>query len=87
MQQLRITRGIRERIGDTVVDGGQAGCSGMPDPSRLKGPHNYAGRIIATIFTCGIYSFWWEYDIMTEGNRHFEENWAWEDSLRHALGG
>jgi hypothetical protein len=24
---------------------------------------------------------------MTEGNQHFEENWVWEDNLRHALGG
>jgi len=52
-----------------------------PDPARLKGPHNYVGRIIATVFTCGIYSLWWEYDIMTEGNRHFETNWRWEDHL------
>jgi hypothetical protein len=52
-----------------------------PDPARLKGPHNYIGRIIATFFTCGIYAFWWEYDIMTEGNRHFETNWRWEDHL------
>jgi hypothetical protein len=56
-----------------------------PDPGRLKGPHNYAGRIIATIFTCGIYSLWWEYDIMTEGNRHFEINWRWEDNLAQSV--
>ena len=35
---------------------------------------------MATIFTCGIYGFWWEYDVMTDGNRHFRENWAWEDA-------
>jgi hypothetical protein len=52
-----------------------------PNPGRLKGPHNYVGRIIATIFTCGIYGYFWEYDVMTEGNRHFQEAWRWEDGL------
>ena len=49
--------------------------------------HSYAGRIIATIFSFGIYMFWWQYNIMEDTNRHFEENWGWEDGLRHALGG
>ena len=53
----------------------------QPDPSRLKGKHNYVGRIIATIATCGIYALWWQYDVMTEGNVHFEHNWRWEDGL------
>jgi hypothetical protein len=52
-----------------------------------KQPHNYVGRIVATIFSLGIYSAWWIYNLMTEANQHFEENWAWEDSLRGALGG
>ena len=52
-----------------------------PDPSRLKAPHNYVGRVIAAIFTCGIYTFFWEYDVMTEGNAHFQTNWQWEDNL------
>jgi hypothetical protein len=56
-----------------------------PDPARLKGPHNYVGRVIATIFTCGIYSLWWEYNIMTEGNTHFTENWKWEDDLARSV--
>jgi hypothetical protein len=52
-----------------------------PDATRLKAKHNYGGRIVATILTCGIYGLWWEYDVMTEGNRHFQHNWTWEDSL------
>lgn len=52
-----------------------------PDPSRLKGKHNYVGRIIATICTLGLYMFWWLYNVMVEGNRHFETNWQWEDSF------
>jgi hypothetical protein len=64
-----------------------------PDPSRLKGRHNYVARILVTIVTCGIYGFWWLYDVMVEWNRHFEHNWAWEDvvaasvqNLVHARG-
>jgi len=56
-----------------------------PDPSRLHQPENYVGRIIATIFTCGIYGLFWLYNIMDDGNRHFAENWAWEDSLAQAV--
>jgi len=56
-----------------------------PDPSRVKGQHNYAGRIVATIFTCGIYAYWWQYDLMVEGNRHFGHNWPWEDALANAV--
>ena len=52
-----------------------------------KQPYNYAGRIVASIFSLGIYLLWWLYNLMVDGNEHFEENWAWEDSLRHALGG
>jgi hypothetical protein len=56
-----------------------------PDPGRLHHPHNYVGRILASVFTCGIYTLWWMYDVMEDGNRHFTENWAWEDSLARAL--
>jgi hypothetical protein len=57
----------------------------QPDPTRLKGRHNYVGRIIATIASCGIYGLWWLYDVMVEGNRHFQHNWAWEDALAPAV--
>jgi hypothetical protein len=28
-----------------------------------------------------LYHLWWLYDIMTDLNRHFEDNRAWEDAL------
>jgi hypothetical protein len=56
-----------------------------PDPGRVKAQHNYAGRIVAAIFTCGIYGLWWEYDLMVEVNTHFAHNWPWEDSLAQAV--
>ena len=52
-----------------------------PDPYRVKGKQNYVGRIVASFFTCGIYLFWWVYDMQVEGNRHVEGNWAFEDAV------
>lgn len=55
-----------------------------PDAALLKGNHNYVGRIVAAIFSFGIYMLWWTADIMREGNDHFRANWAWEDWLARA---
>ncbi|MDQ6853575.1 MAG: DUF4234 domain-containing protein [Actinomycetota bacterium] len=67
---------IYARLGQTVP---------APDPSRMKGQHNYVGRIIATIGSCGVYTYWWFYNLMDEGNRHFQWNWPWEDALAGAI--
>jgi hypothetical protein len=56
-----------------------------PDQSRVKGPDNYTGRILATIFTLGIYMFWWFYNQMDEPNKHFTSTWAQEDALVNAV--
>jgi hypothetical protein len=56
-----------------------------PDPSRVKAKHNYVGRVIATIASCGIYFYWWIYDLQVEGNRHLEQNWPWDDALMAAV--
>jgi hypothetical protein len=56
-----------------------------PNPARLKGRHNYVARVIVMFLTCGVYSLWWLYDLMVEGNRHFEENWQWEDDLAQSV--
>jgi hypothetical protein len=52
-----------------------------PDQGQVKRPDNYAGRIVATIFSFGIYMFWWFYNQMDEPNKHFTSNWAQEDAL------
>jgi hypothetical protein len=52
-----------------------------PDPARQKGRQNIAGRIVATIFSCGVYFYWWLYNMMDDVNKHFLWNWPWEDSL------
>ena len=51
----------------------------------MKGQQNYVGRIVATIFSFGIYLFWWWYNQMIEPNRHFQNNWAQEDTLAAAV--
>jgi hypothetical protein len=56
-----------------------------PDPNRVKGRHNYVGRIVATVFSVGIYLLWWYHDMMVEPNRHFYTNWAQEDALASAV--
>jgi hypothetical protein len=56
-----------------------------PDRDRVKGPDNYVGRIVATIFSLGIYMFWWFYNQMEEPNKHFASNWAQEDELVNAV--
>jgi hypothetical protein len=69
---------IYTRLGTPVI---------APDPNRLHQPQNYLGRILATIFSCGVYGLFWLYNVMDDGNRHFVENWAWEDSLAQAVQG
>jgi hypothetical protein len=71
----------------TTIYGRLGASVAPPDPNRLKAKHNYAGRVIATLLTCGIYLFWWTYDVMVEGNRHFEHNWRWEDDLAASVQG
>jgi hypothetical protein len=56
-----------------------------PPPRQTKEPHNIAGRIIATIASCGLYSYWWLYDLMVEPNEHFRRDWAWEDAVVTAV--
>jgi hypothetical protein len=56
-----------------------------PGPDQVKSPDNYIGRIAATIFSFGIYMFWWYYDQMEEPNKHFADNWAQEDELVRAV--
>ena len=56
-----------------------------PEQGQVKGPDNYVGRILAAIFTLGIYMFWWFYNQMDEPNKHFTSNWAQEDELVKAV--
>jgi hypothetical protein len=57
----------------------------FPDQLRVKHPHNYVGRVVATVFSFGIYFLWWYYNMMREGNEHFYKNWTQEDALANAV--
>ncbi|MFN8035105.1 MAG: DUF4234 domain-containing protein [Acidimicrobiia bacterium] len=46
---------------------------------------NYVGRIVATVFSFGIYGLWWLYNMMDDPNRHFRLNWSWEDALAETV--
>jgi hypothetical protein len=56
-----------------------------PDPARVKGQQNYVARVIVSLLTCGIYVFWWIYDMQVEGNRHLEINWPFENAVVEAV--
>jgi hypothetical protein len=56
-----------------------------PDPARVKGQQNYVARVIVSILTCGIYTYWWIYDMQVEGNRHLEMNWPFDDAIAGAV--
>ncbi|MCU1459537.1 MAG: hypothetical protein JWL73_3629 [Actinomycetia bacterium] len=56
-----------------------------PDPAYRKQPYRYVARVIVTVVTLGFYSFWWQYNLMEDGNAHFRRNWAWEALLLGAL--
>src|SRR5712671_5432912 len=45
-----------------------------PDQRRVKRPDNYVGRIVAAVFSFGIYKFWWYYNQMEVPNKHFAGN-------------
>ncbi len=50
-------------------------------PQPAKEPHNYVGRVLAALFSLGLYTLWWLYDLMEDGNRHFSDDWPWEDAV------
>jgi len=52
-----------------------------PGQGHVKGPDNYVGRILAAIFSLGIYMLWWFHDQMEKPNGHFISNWAEEDHM------
>jgi hypothetical protein len=56
-----------------------------PAAGRVKRPHNYVGRTVATVVSFGIYFLWWYYNMMMEPNRHFYLNWAQEDALASVI--
>ncbi|HEY2301687.1 MAG TPA: hypothetical protein VGH66_07330 [Acidimicrobiales bacterium] len=67
---------IYGRLGQTIP---------YPATDRVKGRHNYVGRIVASVFSLGFYMFWWVHNLMEEPNRHFETNWTQEDDLAAAV--
>jgi hypothetical protein len=63
------------------------GAALPPPVAAAKQPHNYVGRLLAVVFTLGLYSLWWVADLMREGNESFQQDYAWEDALSNAIAG
>jgi hypothetical protein len=78
-------RRSRRRAGLSLSYGRLGQHVPSPDQGQVKRPDNYVARILATIFTFGIYLFWWFYNQMDEPNKHFTGNWAQEDHLVNAV--
>lgn len=46
---------------------------------------SFAGYLLLSIVTCGIYYFYWMYVLIDDGNRHVEMQVQWEDFIYSAL--
>ena len=69
-----------ELVAIAVALGGPLAPHALP-VAVVKGPHNVAGRIVAVLASCGVYAYWWLFNLMDEGNRHFDRDAAWEDQF------
>lgn len=62
---------------------------GMSSQSSMAAPtipeRSFAMFIVLTIFTCGIYGFYWLYVLVNDGNYHLEAQVQWEDYIYSAL--
>ena len=64
----------------------KVGLSGQTSNAVPNIPdRNFAVYLIASIFTCGIFSFYWLYVLVDDGNQHFEAQVQWEDFIYSAL--
>ena len=59
---------------------GQAGAAAPNMPDR-----NFALYLLLSLFTCGIFSFYWLYVLVEDGNQHVEAQVQWEDFIYSAL--
>jgi hypothetical protein len=82
---------VRHERHERAVEAGLSDLFGrlglaLPAPvPATKQAHNYVGRILAVVFTLGIYSLWWVADLMREGNADFQQDYAWEDALEQGV--
>lgn len=64
-----------------AIYGGLGVPMSLPAHVGPKPQHNYVGRIIALVASCGLYALWWTYNLMIEGNEHQRRNWASDDAF------
>lgn len=84
LDQDLVKHGLAEAGAETELATIVAALGGPlpPRPAPVtKAHHNYGGRIVAVFASCGLYAYWWLFNLMDEGNRHFARDWAWEDAV------
>lgn len=80
---------VKHEAAETAAEDELAGIFGqlgmevaLPARMTVKSEqHNYVGRIIASLVTCGLYGMWWLYNLMVEANQHFQSDWLREDAF------
>lgn len=68
---------VLQRLGHPVT---------VPRRAKPVRDRNTALYVILTIVTLGIWSCYWRYAVMKDGNDHFDDDAAMEDALLRALG-
>ena len=80
---------VKHEAAETAAENELAGIFGQLGmevalPARMTtktAQHNYVGRIIATVVSCGLYALWWLYNQMIDVNQHFQSDWLREDAF------
>ncbi len=75
-QFFTLMSGALAKLG-LAAEGSQA-APNMPE-------RNFVVYLVLSIVTCGIFSFYWLYALVDDGNRHVEAQVQWEDFIYSAL--
>jgi hypothetical protein len=60
---------------------------GLPQRARPVPDRSTALYVLLTVITFGLFSIYWRYTVMVDGNGHFDDDAAMEDALLRGLGG
>ncbi|MBI2863560.1 MAG: DUF4234 domain-containing protein [Chloroflexi bacterium] len=63
----------------------RAGLQGSLSYKRTLSERHFWLNLLAAMVTLGIWGIVWQYREFSDPNRHFENQWTWEDSLATSL--
>ena len=58
----------------------------IPKRTRRVPDRSTGVYVVASIFTAGIFTLYWRYTVMMDGNAHFDDDAAAEDAILRAMG-